>query len=116
MLTQDRELAEGPDGGMEPELAALVAPLQIALGSHKQANDTKDALAEDLSQRISTLEIACKGKAEHADLIVAMQRQMDCLLRKKACPGFSLLSSLYMNNMSKITDGALDFLSGFGCF
>ena len=76
---------EDSDGKIDPGLVSLEAALRIAFGGNKQASSALDASAEDLSQRISKLEISSRERTEHADLMLAMRRQMNCLLQKKAC-------------------------------
>lgn len=68
----------------EPVLAPVVAALQLASDVTKQAGEGADASAEELSRRISTLEISSRDRAEHTDLTFAMRKQIDYLLQKKA--------------------------------
>lgn len=69
----------------EPMIASVVAALQVASGKQERAEGIMDESAEDLSRRISALEISSRKEAAHEEVLLGMQRQLDCLQKKKAC-------------------------------
>ncbi len=81
------------DGEKGKEFASVVAALQAALGRDDEAGGNEKAVAEDLSRRISALELSSEANEGREEVVSALRRQMASLQKKKACARIFFLIS-----------------------